>query len=1026
MRTISRGFFLVTLVFMLSVASFADNAKADTFPKTFSEPEDIGAMVTSAGTLDSTYGEEDGKQVMYTTVTGSPALFNVVDLENNELLRSLPLEGGGQAWGHVVDSNGLVYITAGTNLYRYSPETKAVTNLGRPVGATTLFGLVVDENDVVYGGTYPTGQVFKYDPETNEIYNYEQFSSNRDYVQDVAYYDGHVYGGTAAVGGLYKLDPEDGSRELIPFPEETGYTEDQAPGLFRMQSVREFLFIHMSSNPNIGLIYDMKNEEWVEVIENYRSMYVTPELEGKTYYIANGRFYEFDLETKESTPTETEYSSYFRHGEWIEIKNDPELPGKTLATIRQGSVEYINFETNVVKSKEPIIEGTPISIQALEFGPDNLLYMSGYQGSTATRYNTHTKDKEIFSMGQAEGMVPFGNKMMFGVYAAAHIWELDTTAPIAQGNNPNKIHEIGNEQDRPFAMTTGDNKLFIGTIPKIGTLGGAISIYEENNWETYRNVVDNQSIMGLAYRDGKLYGSTTVWGGLGIDPVEQEAKMFVWDVEKKEKVIEFVPDIQLKDGQKPKTIGGLSFGPDGLLWGAAYGTIFAMDPDTFEIVKQEEIVSTNWNFSHSWSPVKLRWDDHMLYTTLGSKIVVIDSTTMNYEIIPNTKTNLMVLGTDGNIYYNEASMLKKITVSSNNTNPIKTYLDIENADFEDDLVDGAIPGWSINVEDEHTSLELSEGKALSGKRSLRLVDATTVGQAALESNLLEVESGKEYTVGASVYLGSPVINPETGKPFSTSRTLFQVRYYDEDRNLLNITRGLGIIFDGALGQWNQNEFTVTPPAEAKYMVVRLASNEAYVSNAYYDDVYVFTEEEPAFTEVQELSDLTVQYGTEKDNLDLPKTVITTLNNGSELEVEITWDQGTPEYDGNIADTYVFMGSLELPEGLLNPDGLKAKINVIVLGNHDDNPEVALEALAAQLQDYLDAGEVRGPLVKQLENSLKQAEHHLNKGSVEKAAQFVEKFLKHLNNRAMQDHIDDDAKIDLSTKAENVIKQLDNQ
>jgi hypothetical protein len=40
----------------------------------------------------------------------------------------------------------------------------------------------------------------------------------------------------------------------------------------------------------------------------------------------------------------------------------------------------------------------------------------------------------------------------------------------------------------------------------------------------FRNVVQDQSIISLDYKDGKVYGSTSINGGLGADPTAEEAK----------------------------------------------------------------------------------------------------------------------------------------------------------------------------------------------------------------------------------------------------------------------------------------------------------------------------------------------------------------------------------------------------------------------------------------------------------------------------------------------------------------------
>lgn len=67
-------------------------------------------------------------------------------------------------------------------------------------------------------------------------------------------------------------------------------------------------------------------------------------------------------------------------------------------------------------------------------------------------------------------------------------------------------------------------------------------------YDVYRDIVKDQSIFGLAYHDGKIYGGTSLVGGLGISPTETQAKLFVFDVAKREKIAEFTPMIPGLEG----------------------------------------------------------------------------------------------------------------------------------------------------------------------------------------------------------------------------------------------------------------------------------------------------------------------------------------------------------------------------------------------------------------------------------------------------------------------------------------------
>ena len=98
--------------------------------------------------------------------------------------------------------------------------------------------------------------------------------------------------------------------------------------------------------------------------------------------------------------------------------------------------------------------------------------------------------------------------------------------------------------------------------------------------------------------------------------------MFVWDIAGKKKITEF--EVKLPGLGKPPMISGLTFDDEGLLWGAVDGFIFAMDPDTYEIVKHKNIYP-NIDNRGMWSPVHIHFgDDGLLYTDIGGKLAVVD------------------------------------------------------------------------------------------------------------------------------------------------------------------------------------------------------------------------------------------------------------------------------------------------------------------------------------------------------------------------------------------------------------------
>ncbi|GEM_PF-1080601 len=87
-------------------------------------------------------------------------------------------------------------------------------------------------------------------------------------------------------------------------------------------------------------------------------------------------------------------------------------------------------------------------------------------------------------------------------------------------------------------------------------------------------------------------------------------------------------------------------------------------------------------------------------------------------------------------------------------------------------------------------------------------------------------------------------------------------------------------------------------------------------------------------EVIHPNSINVAYGTLASKLDLPKTVTVGLGN-STTQVPVTWN--TNSFNGNKAGTYILTGTLLPPSGIINSNGLTAKITVIVEKKHTEQP-----------------------------------------------------------------------------------------
>ncbi|MGB5946378.1 MAG: hypothetical protein WBG45_09920, partial [Paenisporosarcina sp.] len=428
-KKISRSAFVCLLV-LGSFFMTLQPASAEV-DKKFSEPENLGAQIRSVAIYDSTYGKEDGRDVMYTTASGAPAIFQVIDLVSQKVLRTYSLEGSGSSWSHITVPNGNVYIGGDGELYEYSPEAKEVVNLGG-IGESVVYGLSYDEEGRVYFGSFPNAKAGRYDPNTGEMKDYGSVAPGQEYSRSTAYHDGYLYLGIGIHGYLVKLNVETGESERINLP--IGAVAGST-NIWQLDSAGKYIIAGIGGGNNALLFYDTETGEWSDTFytgnKGLRIVHGKPG-SNSVYFLQGTVLKEVDLTTLVATDTGVKFGTFLRNTAWVEVPNDPELPGLSLVTVQfGGAVSFINLETKKVKSIKYPIVGNPIPIQTLEKANNGKLYMSGYPGGTASSYDPSTGVTESFTLGQAEGMAAIGDKMYFGVYPSAVMYELDTTKPLS-------------------------------------------------------------------------------------------------------------------------------------------------------------------------------------------------------------------------------------------------------------------------------------------------------------------------------------------------------------------------------------------------------------------------------------------------------------------------------------------------------------------------------------------------------------------------------------------------------------------
>ncbi|WP_054957310.1 hypothetical protein [Paenibacillus dakarensis] len=598
---------------------------------------------------------------------GYPAVVYEFDLVTGERLFQSPLPSADCVWGICSTESGDVYLSGTGDGVLYRLNSDGLFSLGTNPADPWVFQLYA-EQDSIFGGTYPNSKLFEYDTLSQTFRDYGCVMPGEDYIRGLTADERWIYAGIGSTKHVIRIDRVTGKRTELQLDGISG-----SKGFVDRLWVKEdclfvscdFVNVHVFHLDSLERIGSFASDNMLTgPITHYPGLlFFKQGTKLCSWDMANARLCETGID---GLPP-----GRCKALEWLTPNQGSEkAPHLALVTVN-AETAIIDLSNKQVTTQRLAVEPQPLQITCLETGPEGKLYLGGYQRGFSI-YDPHT-DKHELEIGlfpQIEGLTFLDGVAYFGTYTHANMFRYDPGQPLDFGwkpeHNPGCLGSLGHSQDRPFAMTTGGGLVFAGCIPDYGIRGGALGVHDPstNEWKVYPDIVQEQSILGLAYQDGLLYGGTTVWGGLGTPPVEGPAKMFIWDVASARKVSEFIPEIPSLD-RPPLMIGGLTVGPDGWIWGAIDGTIFAMEPETCRVVKSKLILPSEYKYSKC-RPIYLKWgQDGLLYTTLGRRLTVIHPDTLEHVFLNDEIVGNMTLDQTGRVYYDAGKELYRLVPPSN-------------------------------------------------------------------------------------------------------------------------------------------------------------------------------------------------------------------------------------------------------------------------------------------------------------------------------------------------------------------------
>lgn len=658
---------------------------------------DLGEPVKIGLSQYAVFGTSaDGEDELYITTTGSPVGFTVVDpLTGNQKFSERVVGATDTVWGMDRGADNNIYFASTGKLFRYNAAERRIENLGtNPTGNTVMYPVKASADGKIYGGTFHTsngGRVYEYDIATGAFRDLGVAKAGEAYAIGLGVTERYLYVGTGNNSGLVRYDRTTLVKEELTIPGVTGQAGKTLRDIMPVGGGR----LVLSGGDQFHIVNEATMEPIRSISYSTKVSPPNPENPDLLYYKYGEEFFSYNLATDAIERIAIDQpmpDTAFKVSEWVKADTG-RFAGKWALYSMAAYGETFVYEPNSGEYEMVYAELAAIgtSVNVLEYN-DGHLFMSGFQrGMSVMDTSTDALVYNVPSFHQTEGVGFLGDIAYFGTYPGAKLYRLDLSSPLHYEefawSNPGLALDIGDNQNRPYKIASGGGMLFAGTYPSSG-FEGALTVLEEVADETgtatgvshrtYPNLIPNQTVIGLAYHEGsgKLFGSTTVYGYAGsVNPAPPTKEGVVFRFDPATGAVEeaFTPKVPGVTGEV-KIVGDLSVGPDGLIWGVQDAfvstsvgydaSIFAIDPNTFEVVKAKKITQSPYSTS-KYRPYYIRWSaDGIMYTTIGRKLYAIDPETLEAkQLLPGKLVNNMTLADNGDIYYTDGTKLYKLPVA---------------------------------------------------------------------------------------------------------------------------------------------------------------------------------------------------------------------------------------------------------------------------------------------------------------------------------------------------------------------------
>ncbi|WP_156324648.1 hypothetical protein [Bacillus sp. FJAT-27245] len=404
-------------------------------------------------------------------------------------------------------------------------------------------------------------------------------------------------------------------------------------------------------------LYRLSNGAFIqEFVADSRGFSPKEPEKNEFYYTYDGNFYAYNLGTGEirNTNARLPRKRTALSLDFIQLKNNPSRNILTGLIDNEGNYFLYNPFSGVTPVRKAILPSQPVNLHTLFSDPDERhIYVNGFMTGGLTKFDSiERKGVQLGGVNQLESGIVMNGKLYGGAYPKARLIEITPNELWDQSSIKELISLDKYSQERITAMAGYNNThLFAGTYAQDSLKGGLLLDYDvtTGDYKVYEDFITNQSIISLLSDDGYIYGGTSIHSNYQRD--QFSAKFFRFNpANPQEKEFFFLPI-------RSTMVMSLIKGPDGDIWEAADGTIFAYNPylNKFRSVKVLNAISGRFSNANL-----LTGKDGFVYGTMEGRLFRINPVDMSVTILLESGAYEIVQDGMGNLYYRNLENLYMI------------------------------------------------------------------------------------------------------------------------------------------------------------------------------------------------------------------------------------------------------------------------------------------------------------------------------------------------------------------------------